>query len=65
MDNVISQAQVTLGSLMTQRSTFGGITSKISNVSSRLPTVCVPYPMTKTAQSVLCTSHKLPLNPTD
>ncbi|CAN6217663.1 unnamed protein product, partial [Urochloa humidicola] len=39
MDNVISQAQATLGSLMTQRSTFGGITSKISNVSSRLPTI--------------------------
>ncbi|XP_039795210.1 Golgi SNAP receptor complex member 1-1-like [Panicum virgatum] len=39
MDNVISQAQAMLGSLMTQRSTFGGITSKISNVSSRLPTI--------------------------
>jgi hypothetical protein len=47
MDNVISQAQATLGSLMTQRSTFGGITSKISNVSSRLPTVCITYPTTK------------------
>ncbi|KAJ4965469.1 hypothetical protein NE237_017318 [Protea cynaroides] len=39
MDNVISQAQATLGALVLQRSTFGGITSKISNVSSRLPTV--------------------------
>lgn len=39
MDNVISQAQATLGALVTQRSTFGGITSKITNVSSRLPTV--------------------------
>ncbi|XP_042422800.1 Golgi SNAP receptor complex member 1-1-like [Zingiber officinale] len=39
MDNVISQAQATLGALVLQRSTFGGITTKISNVSSRLPTV--------------------------
>ncbi|XP_078151005.1 golgi snare 11 isoform X2 [Carex rostrata] len=39
MDNVISQAQATLGALVTQRSTFGGVTSKITNVSSRLPTV--------------------------
>ncbi|XP_043707870.1 Golgi SNAP receptor complex member 1-1 [Telopea speciosissima] len=39
MDNVISQAQATLGTLVFQRSTFGGINSKISNVSSRLPTV--------------------------
>ncbi|XP_027341779.1 Golgi SNAP receptor complex member 1-1-like [Abrus precatorius] len=39
MDNVISQAQATLGSLVFQRSTFGGINSKLSNVSSRLPTV--------------------------
>lgn len=39
MDTVISQAQATLGTLMLQRSTFGGITTKISNVSSRLPTV--------------------------
>ncbi|XP_054781238.1 Golgi SNAP receptor complex member 1-1-like isoform X1 [Prosopis cineraria] len=39
MDNVISQAQATLGALVTQRSTFGGINSKLSNVSSRLPTV--------------------------
>ncbi|KAJ8471684.1 hypothetical protein OPV22_026027 [Ensete ventricosum] len=39
MDNVISQAQATLGSLIFQRSTFGGINTKISNVSSRLPTV--------------------------
>ncbi|KAG8056761.1 hypothetical protein GUJ93_ZPchr0002g23243 [Zizania palustris] len=39
MDNVISHAQATLGTLMSQRSTFGGITTKISNVSSRLPTI--------------------------
>lgn len=39
MDNVISQAQATLGALVLQRSTFGGISTKISNVSSRLPTV--------------------------
>ncbi|PON80981.1 Golgi SNAP receptor complex, subunit [Trema orientale] len=39
MDTVISQAQATLGSLVMQRSTFGGINSKLSNVSSRLPTV--------------------------
>jgi len=39
MDNVISQAQATLGTLVFQRSTFGGINSKLSNVSSRLPTV--------------------------
>lgn len=39
MDNVISQAQATLGALVFQRSTFGGINSKLSNVSSRLPTV--------------------------
>ncbi|KAG6783195.1 hypothetical protein POTOM_012639 [Populus tomentosa] len=39
MDNVISQAQSTLGTLVLQRSTFGGINSKLSNVSSRLPTV--------------------------
>ncbi|KAL5698855.1 Golgi SNAP receptor complex member 1-1 [Ranunculus cassubicifolius] len=39
MDNVISHAQATLGTLVFQRSTFGGINSKISNVSSRLPTV--------------------------
>ncbi|KAL4560241.1 hypothetical protein LXL04_032391 [Taraxacum kok-saghyz] len=39
MDGVISQAQETLGTLMFQRSTFGGINSKLSNVSSRLPTV--------------------------
>ncbi|KAJ9189926.1 hypothetical protein P3X46_001174 [Hevea brasiliensis] len=38
-DNVISQAQATLGALVLQRSTFGGINSKLSNVSSRLPTV--------------------------
>jgi len=39
MDNVISQAQATLGTLVLQRSTFGGINSKLSNVSSRLPSV--------------------------
>lgn len=39
MDSVISQAQSTLGALVLQRSTFGGINSKLSNVSSRLPTV--------------------------
>ncbi|KAH9612024.1 hypothetical protein KSS87_021519 [Heliosperma pusillum] len=39
MDSVISHAQSTLGALVFQRSTFGGINSKISNVSSRLPTV--------------------------
>ncbi|XP_057488201.1 Golgi SNAP receptor complex member 1-1-like [Actinidia eriantha] len=39
MDSVISQAHETLGTLMFQRSTFGGINSKLSNVSSRLPTV--------------------------
>ncbi|CAN7134195.1 unnamed protein product [Brassica rapa subsp. narinosa] len=39
MDDVISQAQATLGTLVFQRSTFGGINSKLSNVTSRLPTV--------------------------
>ncbi|CAL9180458.1 unnamed protein product [Musa hybrid cultivar] len=39
MDNVISQAQATLGTLVLQRTTFGGISTKTSNVSSRLPTV--------------------------
>lgn len=39
MDSVISQAQETLGALVFQRSTFGGINSKLSNISSRLPTV--------------------------
>lgn len=39
MDTVISQAQATLGTLVLQRSTFGGINSKLSNVSSHLPTV--------------------------
>nr|AFK42318.1 unknown [Lotus japonicus] len=39
VDTVISQAQATLGALVFQRSTFGGINSKISNVSGRLPTV--------------------------
>ena len=39
MDGVISQAQATLGTLVFQRSTFGGINFKLSNVTSRLPTV--------------------------
>jgi len=39
VDSVISHAQSTLGALVLQRSTFGGINSKLSNVSSRLPTV--------------------------
>ncbi|KAM1184155.1 hypothetical protein ACFX15_013159 [Malus domestica] len=39
VDTVISQAQATLGSLVLQRSTFGGINSKLSNIGSRLPTV--------------------------
>jgi hypothetical protein len=39
MDNVISQAHATLGALVSQQSTFGGISTKISNVGSRLPTV--------------------------
>ncbi|TVU05711.1 hypothetical protein EJB05_48890, partial [Eragrostis curvula] len=39
MDNVISQTHATLGALVSQRSTFGGITTKISNVGSRLPTI--------------------------
>ncbi|KAE9450329.1 hypothetical protein C3L33_17745, partial [Rhododendron williamsianum] len=39
MDSVISQAQETFRTLAFQRSTFGGINSKISNISSRLPTV--------------------------
>ncbi|XP_047978428.1 Golgi SNAP receptor complex member 1-like [Salvia hispanica] len=39
VDSVISQAQETLKSLVFQRSTFGGINSKLSNVGSRLPTV--------------------------
>ncbi|KAL3497300.1 hypothetical protein ACH5RR_040032 [Cinchona calisaya] len=39
MDSVISQAQETLKTLMFQRSTFGGISTKLSNVGSRLPTV--------------------------
>ncbi|KAJ9555018.1 hypothetical protein OSB04_009632 [Centaurea solstitialis] len=38
-DGVISQAQETLGALVFQRSTFRGVNSKLSNVSSRLPTV--------------------------
>ncbi|GMH03604.1 hypothetical protein Nepgr_005443 [Nepenthes gracilis] len=37
MDPVISQSQSTLGALVLQGSTFGGINSKLSNVSSRLP----------------------------
>ncbi|XP_058225348.1 Golgi SNAP receptor complex member 1-1-like isoform X2 [Rhododendron vialii] len=39
MDSVISQAQGTLGTLVFQQSMFGGINSKLSNVSGRLPTV--------------------------
>ncbi|PQP95891.1 Golgi SNAP receptor complex member 1-1 [Prunus yedoensis var. nudiflora] len=39
MDTVISQAQATLGTLVLQRSTFGGINSKLSNIGSRLPSV--------------------------
>ncbi|XP_031481788.1 Golgi SNAP receptor complex member 1-1 [Nymphaea colorata] len=39
MDNVISQAQATLGALVFQRSTFTGIGTKITDVSGRLPTV--------------------------
>ncbi|KAK7325289.1 hypothetical protein VNO77_29449 [Canavalia gladiata] len=39
MESVISQAQATLGALVFQRSTFGGINSKLSNVGSSLPTV--------------------------
>ncbi|VFQ60713.1 unnamed protein product [Cuscuta campestris] len=38
MDGVISHAQETFKALVYQRSTFGGINSKLSNVSSRLPT---------------------------
>ncbi|KAL7600209.1 hypothetical protein Lser_V15G22329 [Lactuca serriola] len=43
MEGVISQAQETLGTLVFQRSTFGGIGSKIGNVKSRLPTVSKQY----------------------
>ncbi|XP_060208832.1 Golgi SNAP receptor complex member 1-1-like isoform X4 [Lycium barbarum] len=39
MDGVISHAQETMKALVFQRSTFGGINSKLSNVASRLPTV--------------------------
>ncbi|KAF3663130.1 Golgi SNAP receptor complex member 1-1 [Capsicum annuum] len=42
MDGVISQAQETIKTLMFQRSTFGGINSKLSNVISRLPTYVIP-----------------------
>lgn len=48
MDGVISQAQETIKTLMFQRSTFGGINSKLSNISSRLPTVsklCYKHPI--------------------
>ncbi|GJT86346.1 hypothetical protein Tco_1068063 [Tanacetum coccineum] len=38
MDGVLFQAQEMLGTLMFQRSTFGGINSKLTNVGSRLPT---------------------------
>lgn len=41
MDSAISQAQATLGALVLQRSTLGGINLKLSNVSSRLATVSV------------------------
>jgi hypothetical protein len=37
MLNLISHSQATLGKLISQRSTFGGITMKISNVGSWLP----------------------------
>ncbi|KAL9270458.1 Golgi SNAP receptor complex member 1-1-like protein [Drosera capensis] len=39
MDSLISHAQSTLGALFFQRSTFGGINTKLSNVGSRLPTI--------------------------
>ncbi|XP_016480194.1 Golgi SNAP receptor complex member 1-1-like [Nicotiana tabacum] len=39
IDGVISHAQETMKGLVFQRSTFGGINSKLSNVTSRLPTV--------------------------
>uniref|UniRef100_A0A0D6R5T6 Golgi SNAP receptor complex member 1 n=2 Tax=Araucaria cunninghamii TaxID=56994 RepID=A0A0D6R5T6_ARACU len=39
MDNVVLHAQATLGALVFQRSTFGNISSKLTNVSSRLPSV--------------------------
>ncbi|KAF8772929.1 hypothetical protein HU200_005329 [Digitaria exilis] len=39
VDNVISQANAALGALMSQRSTFGGITTKIGSVGSRLPMI--------------------------
>ncbi|KAJ8634837.1 hypothetical protein MRB53_009104 [Persea americana] len=39
MDTVISQAQATLGALVLQRLTFSAISSKITNISSRLPSV--------------------------
>uniref|UniRef100_A0A803P099 Uncharacterized protein n=1 Tax=Cannabis sativa TaxID=3483 RepID=A0A803P099_CANSA len=45
MDTVISQAQATLGSLVMQRSTFGGINSKLSNIGSRLPTSYLQIPL--------------------
>ncbi|KAL9263432.1 Golgi SNAP receptor complex member 1-1-like protein [Drosera capensis] len=38
MDSLISLAQSTLGALFFQRSTFGGINTKLSNIGSRLPT---------------------------
>uniref|UniRef100_A0A0A9FVW3 Golgi SNARE 12 protein n=1 Tax=Arundo donax TaxID=35708 RepID=A0A0A9FVW3_ARUDO len=39
MDNVISQAHATLGALVSQRSTFSGIATKISNIGTRLPMI--------------------------
>ncbi|KAJ8534941.1 hypothetical protein K7X08_016669 [Anisodus acutangulus] len=39
MDGVISHAQETMKALVFQRSTFGGVNIKLSNVASRLPTV--------------------------
>ncbi|XP_024963163.1 Golgi SNAP receptor complex member 1-1-like isoform X4 [Cynara cardunculus var. scolymus] len=39
IDGVRAEAQETLGTLVFQRSTFGGINSKISNINNRLPTV--------------------------
>ncbi|XP_062155583.1 Golgi SNAP receptor complex member 1-1 isoform X2 [Alnus glutinosa] len=52
MDTVISQAQATLGVLGIQRSTFGGINSKLSNVGSRLPTMTKPLVLELYEQSM-------------
>ncbi|CAL5440057.1 unnamed protein product [Camellia sinensis] len=51
MDSVISQAQETLRTLVFQRSTFGGIDLKLSNVSSRLPTR-ESYPLSNKEEKV-------------